>query len=70
MAHEICDFVESEKIRRLYYGSPKWYDLSCQVRRSYLNPGHISITPKEERHIRALFDAINEVSNGHGVEPA
>ena len=69
MAHRIYDFVESEKIRRLYYGSPKWYDLNCQVRRSYLNPGFISITPKEERHICALFDAINEASNRHGVEP-
>ena len=66
MAHEIYDLVKSEKVRRLYYGSPNWYDLRCQVNWPYLHPGFISITPKEERHINALFDAINR----HGVEPA
>lgn len=70
MAHEIYDFVESEKIRRLYYSNPNWYGHRCQVNWTYLHPGFISITPKEHIYICALFDAINEVSNRHGVEPA
>lgn len=64
MAHEIYDLVESEKIRRLYYGNPNWYDLRCQVNWPYLHPGFISITTKEHVYIYALFDAINR----HGVE--
>ena len=70
MTHEIYDFVESEKISRLYYGNMNWYDHRCQVNWKCLHPGFISITPKEERHICALFDAINEASNRHGVEPS
>lgn len=66
MAHEIYDFVESEKIRRLYNGSPNWYEHRCQVNWPYLHPLFISITTKESVYIHALFDAINR----HGVEPA
>lgn len=68
MADEIYKLAESEKIRSLYYGSPKWYDLSCQVNWPYLHPGFISITTREWKHIYALFSAINEVSNRHGVK--
>lgn len=64
MAHEIYDFAESEKIRRLYYSSPNWYGHRCSTSQRCLHPGFISITPKEERHICALFDAINR----HGVK--
>ena len=63
---EIYDFVESEKIRRLYYDMPNWYDHRCSTSRRHLHPGFISITTKERGYINALFDAINR----HGVEPA
>ena len=64
MAHEIYDFAESEKISRLYYGSPNWYDHRCSTPQRHLHPGFISITHKEHIYIHSLFDAINR----HGVE--
>lgn len=66
MAHEIYDFAESEKIRRLYYGTPNWYDLHCNTSQAYLHPGFIRISDKEHIHIHRLFDAINK----NGVELA
>jgi hypothetical protein len=59
MADEIYKLAESEKIRRLYHDMPNWYDYRCHVTWKYLHPGFVSITPKEGRHICALFDAIN-----------
>lgn len=66
MAHAISSLAESEKIRRLFHGSQNWYEFHCHVSLECLHPGFISITPKESRHIYALFSAINR----HGVEPA
>jgi hypothetical protein len=64
MAHEIFNLAESEKIRRLYNEGPNWYDYRCHASWKYLHPGFISITTREQKHIYALFSAIN----GHGVE--
>jgi len=66
MAHEIYDLVESEKIRRLYYGSPNRFDERCNLSWGLLRPGFRKTTLKERKHIHALFDAINR----HGVEPS
>lgn len=66
MAHEIYHHAESEKIRRLYCASPNRFDERCNLSWDLLHPGFRKTTPKERKHIHALFDAINR----HGVEPS